>query len=180
MLYTKTSVESIKQILQSKKKKKKVSIRRPASVYKEKYKQQCARLNFGLTHHLRHMVIIYMATSKNTHLKSISQNMHNKKNRQELKNISVIKHFPLSSLVLMFLNSSKKTHIIIKISLHSHLRKNRMMRYIHGNINIHSTLSDTRMLRGFALWSGCICDDHTATSVCWLENNSLSCFIWLW
>lgn len=35
-----------------KKKKGNVSIRRPANVYKDKYKQQCAQLNFGLTHQI--------------------------------------------------------------------------------------------------------------------------------
>lgn len=40
-------------------------IRRPANVYKDEYKQQCAQLNFGLTQHqLRHI---------NTHLKFIFQ-----------------------------------------------------------------------------------------------------------
>lgn len=40
------------------------------------------------------------------------------------------------------------------------------MGYIHGNINIHSTLSDTMMLSGFALLSECSCDDHKVTLVC--------------
>lgn len=36
------------------------------------------------------------------------------------------------------------------------------MGYIHSNINIHSTLSDTMMLSGFALLG----DDHKVTLVC--------------
>lgn len=58
-------------------------------------------------------------------------------------------------------------------------KNQKMMGYIHGNINIHSTLSDTIMVSGFALLSECIYDDQKVTLVCRLKSSSLSCFIWL-